>query len=263
MYHKEQMESLFILKIGGKVIDEEVKLREALEAFLAQEGHKILIHGGGKKATEVSQQLGIQAQMINGRRITDAAALEVVTMVYAGLSNKIIISMLQSMGCNAIGLSGADANTILAHKRVVKDIDYGFAGDVDAVNVNTIQTLLQGNLTPVFCAITHDGKGQLLNTNADTIATQLAIAMSQRYEVSLNFCFEKPGVLMNPADDSSVIPNLNQDSYQNYKSQGIISEGMIPKLDNAFDALARGVKQVQIADVAGILESRGTLLATK
>lgn len=255
------MESLFILKIGGKVIDEDVKLREALEAFLAQEGHKILVHGGGKKATEVSQRLGIPAQMINGRRITDAAALEVVTMVYAGLSNKIIVSLLQSMHCNAIGMSGADANAILAHKRVVKDIDYGFAGDIDAVNVDAIQTLLEGKLTPVFCAITHDGKGQLLNTNADTIATQLAIAMSQRYDVSLNFCFEKPGVLMNPADDGSVIPNLNQDSYQNYKSQGIISEGMIPKLDNAFDALARGVKQVRIADVAGILEKKGTVIS--
>lgn len=257
------MESLFILKIGGKVIDEEVKLREALEAFLAQKGHKILVHGGGKKATEVSQKLGIQAQMVNGRRITDTAALEVVTMVYAGLSNKIIISILQSMGCNAIGLSGADANAILAHKRVVKDIDYGFAGDIDAVNVNAIQTLLAGKLTPVFCAITHDGKGQLLNTNADTIATQLAIAMSEKYNVSLNFCFERPGVLTDPNDDSSVIPQINADSYQKYKSEGIISDGMIPKLDNAFDALARGVREVRIADVAGILEGKGTLLATK
>lgn len=254
------MESLFILKIGGKVIDEEVKLREALEAFLAQEGHKILIHGGGKKATEVSQRLGIPAQMVNGRRITDTAALEVVTMVYAGLSNKIIVSMLQSMNCNAIGMSGADANAILAHKRVVEDIDYGFAGDIDAVNVSAVQTLLEGNLTPVFCAITHDGKGQLLNTNADTIATQLAIAMSEKYKVSLNFCFEKPGVLMDPNDDRSVIPQINVDSYQKYKSEGVISDGMIPKLDNAFDALARGVSEVRIADVAGILEGKGTLL---
>ncbi len=255
------MESLFILKIGGKVIDEDVKLREALEAFLAQKGHKILVHGGGKKATEVSQRLGIQAQMINGRRITDKATLEVVTMVYAGLSNKIIVSLLQSMHCNAIGMSGADANAILAHKRVVKDIDYGFAGDIDAVNVDAIQTLLEGKLTPVFCAITHDGKGQLLNTNADTIATQLAIAMSEKYKVSLNFCFEKPGVLTDPSDDNSVIPQINFDSYQKYKSEGIISDGMIPKLDNAFDALARGVREVRIADVAGILEKKGTVIS--
>jgi acetylglutamate kinase len=254
------MENLFILKIGGKVIDDEAKLKEALEAFLAQDGHKILVHGGGKKATEVSQRLGIPAQMINGRRITDAAALEVVLMVYAGLSNKIIVSKLQSMHCNAIGMSGADANAILAHKRVVKDIDYGFAGDIDAVNAEAIQTLLEGKLTPVFCAITHDGKGQLLNTNADTIATQLAIAMSEKYQVSLSFCFEKPGVLMNPSDDSSVIPQINVDSYQKYKAEGVISDGMIPKLDNAFDALARGVREVRIADVSGILERRGTIL---
>ncbi len=254
------MKNLFLLKIGGKVLDDAAKLKEALDAFLAQEGHKILVHGGGKKATEVSQRLGIPAQMVNGRRITDAATLEVVTMVYAGLSNKVIVSLLQSMNCNAIGMSGADANAILAHKRVVKDIDYGFAGDIDAVNVSAIQTLLEGNLTPVFCAITHDGKGQLLNTNADTIATQLAIAMSEKYKVSLNFCFEKPGVLTDPSDDSSVILQINADSYQKYKSEGIISDGMIPKLDNAFDALARGVREVRIANVAGIRKRRGTLI---
>lgn len=254
------MKNLFILKIGGKVIDDEAKLREALAAFLAQEEHKILVHGGGKKATEVSQRLGISVQMVNGRRITDAAALEAVTMVYAGLSNKTIVGQLQSMGCNAIGMSGADANAILAHKRVVRDIDYGFAGDIDAVNVEAIQTLLEGKLTPVFCAITHDGKGQLLNTNADTIATQLAIAMSEKYKVSLNFCFEKPGVLTDPGDDNSVIPQINIESYQKYKSEGVISDGMIPKLDNAFDALARGVREVRIADVAGILARRGTIL---
>lgn len=262
MHRNENMKSLFILKIGGKVIDDEARLKVALEAFIAQKGHKILVHGGGKKATEVSQKLGVPAQMVDGRRITNSAALEVVLMVYAGLSNKVIVSMLQSMDCNAIGMSGADANAIVAHKRVVKDIDYGFAGDIDTVNVPAIQTLLEGNLTPVFCAITHDGKGQLLNTNADTIATQLAIAMSQQYEVSLNFCFEKPGVLMNPAEDDSVIPHLNPDSYQDYKSQGIISEGMIPKLDNAFEALARGVQEVRIADVAGILEGTGTVIKT-
>ncbi len=254
------MKNLFILKIGGKVLDDEVLLKQALEAFLAQEGYKILVHGGGKKATEISQKLGIQAQMINGRRITDAAALEVVLMVYAGLSNKMIVSMLQSMDCNAIGLSGADANTILAHQRVVKDIDYGFAGDIDAVNVNVIQILLESGLTPVFCAITHNKKGQLLNTNADTIAMQLATAMAPHYKVSLNFCFEKPGVLMNPNDDSSVIAYLNQEAYQTFKAEGIISEGMLPKLDNAFEALQKGVKEVRIGNVVGILQGRGTVL---
>ena len=254
------MESLFILKIGGKVIEDQALLDEALQAFIKQKGHKILIHGGGKRASELSKQLGIPVQMINGRRITDAATLEVAVMVYAGLANKSIVARLQALGCNAIGLSGADANAILAHKREVKDIDYGFAGDVDAVNVNTIQTLLEGSLTPVFCAITHDGKGQLLNTNADTIAMQLATAMASHYLVSLHFCFEKPGVLLNANDNNSVIPILHYNDYQNYQANGTIYEGMLPKLDNAFTALQKGVKEVRIGDVQAILERKGTTL---
>ncbi|MFN7115726.1 MAG: acetylglutamate kinase [Saprospiraceae bacterium] len=254
------MKELFILKIGGKVIEDQVLLNEALELFAQQAGYKILIHGGGKRATEVSKQLNIPVQMVNGRRITDAATLEVAVMVYAGLANKTIVAKLQTLDCNAIGLSGADANAIIAHKRPVKDVDYGFAGDVDAVNVATIQTLLEGSLTPVFCAITHDKKGQLLNTNADTIAMQLATAMAPHYNVSLNFCFEKPGVLLNPDNNDSVITNLNQKDYQNYIINGIITDGMLPKLDNAFAALQKGVKEVRIGDVEGIFTHKGTLL---
>ncbi len=254
------MDELFILKIGGKVIEDQLLLNEALQAFAHQPGYKILIHGGGKRATEVSKLLNIPVQMVNGRRVTDAATLEVAVMVYAGLANKTIVAKLQTLDCNAIGMSGADANSILAHKRPVKDVDYGFAGDVDAVNVTTIQTLLEGSLTPVFCAITHDKKGQLLNTNADTIAMQLATAMAPYYEVSLNFCFEKPGVLLNPADDHSVIPTLNRAQYQQYQADGVITGGMLPKLDNAFEALQKGVKEVRIGDVAAMLEKKGTVL---
>ena len=254
------MDSLFILKIGGKVIEEQALLGEALRAFTEQPGYKILIHGGGKKATDISSKLNIPAQMIHGRRVTDAATLEVAVMVYAGLANKTIVAGLQALGCNAIGLSGADANAILAHRRAVTMVDYGFAGDVDNVNAATIQTLLQGGFAPVFCAITHDGKGQLLNTNADTIASMVAIAMSQHYEVHLNFCFEKPGVLLDPADDTSALSALSPTDYQLYVSKGIISDGMLPKLDNAFAALRHGVQTVRIGDVAAVLSKKGTLL---
>ena len=237
------MKQLFLLKIGGKVIEDQGLLEEALQVFANQPGYKILIHGGGKRATEVSKQLGIPVQMVNGRRITNAATLEVAVMVYAGLANKTIV-----------------ANAILAHKRPVKDVDYGFAGDVDVVNATTIQTLLEGNLTPVFCAITHDGNGQLLNTNADTKAMQLATALAPYYAVSLNFCFEKRGVLLNPSDDHSVIPTLNRSEYQQYQADGVITHGMLPKLDNAFEALEKGVKEVRIGDVSGVFEKKGTLL---
>lgn len=254
------MKELFILKIGGKVIEDQELLNAALQAFSDQPGYKMLIHGGGKRATEVSKQLNIPVQMVNGRRITDAATLEIAVMVYAGLANKTIVAKLQALHCNAIGMSGADANAILAHKRPVKDVDYGFVGDVDEVNATTIQTLLEGNLTPVFCAITHDGNGQLLNTNADTIAMQLATALAPHYAVSLNFCFEKPGVLLNPTEEDSVIPHLDRETYHQYQTDGIITDGMLPKLDNAFEALEKGVKEVRIGDVAAMLEKKGTLL---
>jgi acetylglutamate kinase len=254
------MQKLSIVKVGGKVIEEVNKLNQLLDAFSGLEGVKILVHGGGKKASELLLRLGIPPKMINGRRITDETTLEVVTMVYAGLINKKIVSLLQARNCNAIGLSGADGNVIQAHKRIVKDIDYGFAGDIDRINAKAIANLLEGGFQPVFCAITHDGQGQLLNTNADTIAAELAKAMAGLYEVKLYYCFEKKGVLMDPDDDDSAIESLNLDQYQHYKSEGIISDGMIPKLDNAFSVLQQQAKAVIIGDLAALEGKTGTKL---
>lgn len=237
---------LTIVKIGGKVIEDEAALQALLEGFAQIEGHKILVHGGGKRASQMLPLLGIEPQMVNGRRITDAATLEVVTMVYAGLINKKMVSLLQAIGNQAIGLTGADLNSIQAHKRIVQEVDYGFAGDIDTINVTAIQGLLNQKATPVFCAITHDKKGQLLNTNADTIAATLAAFLAPHYATTLMLCFEKNGVLSNPEDDNSVIPSINQNSYQQYKKEGVISDGMIPKMDNAFYALQQGVEEVRI-----------------
>ena len=239
---------LNIIKIGGNVIDNDGGLSSFLANFSKLEGLNILVHGGGKKATEISQNLQLEPKMIGGRRITDASNLEVVTMVYAGLLNKNIVAKLQKHNCNAIGLSGADGNTIKAHKRIVKDIDYGFAGDVDSIEINTIFVLLNNSLTPVFCAITHDKQGQLLNTNADTIASELASALAEIYEVSLTYIFEKKGVLKDVNDDDSVIENINTVSYDSLKNDGIISDGMLPKLENCFFALNKGVAEIHIAN---------------
>ena len=239
---------LKIVKIGGNVINDEIALSSFLRDFATIKGPKILVHGGGKKASEVSSAMGLEPQMINGRRVTDAATVEVVTMVYAGLLNKKIVAQLQQFNCNALGLSGADANCILAHKRIVKDIDYGFAGDVDAVNSEIIDILLQNNVTPVFCAITHDKNGQLLNTNADTIASEVAIGMSKLYDTELNFVFELKGVLQSIDDKNSVITQINLNKYEQLVEQGVISEGMIPKLHNCFNALEKGVGIVKIGD---------------
>ena len=217
-----------------------------------------MVHGGGKRASELLKALQISPRMHEGRRITDEPTLEVVTMVYAGSINKRIVSLLQALGCNAIGLSGADGNVILAHKRIVQTIDYGFAGDIDQINTPVITSLLNAGLTPVCCAITHDGKGQLLNTNADTIASSLAKALSQEYQVSLKFCFEKKGVLADPEDDHSVISELNPDSYGKYRSEGIITDGMIPKLDNAFAALQAGVSEVIIGSPVSLFSKEST-----
>ena len=227
---KEQL--LKIVKIGGNVINDEIALSSFLKGFAAIGGPKILVHGGGKKATEVSSAVGLQPQMINGRRVTDAATVEVVTMVYAGLLNKKIVAQLQQFNCNALGLSGADANCILAHKREVKDVDYGFAGDVDAINSEIIDVLLQQNVTPVFCAITHDKNGQLLNTNADTIASEVAIGMSKLYQTELNFVFELKGVLSTIENKNSVITEINSEKYEQLVAKGIIAYGMIPKMHN-------------------------------
>ena len=204
---------LKIVKIGGNIINDEAALISYLKDFAALDAPKILVHGGGKRATEISEAMGLQPKMVAGRRVTDEATLEVVTMVYAGLLNKKITAQLQKFNCNALGLSGADANCILTHKRIVSEVDYGFAGDVDAVNAEFITVLLQNKITPVFCAITHDKIGQLLNTNADTIASEMAIAMSDFYEVELNYVFELNGVLENISDKNSVIQHIDLNKY--------------------------------------------------
>jgi acetylglutamate kinase len=251
-------QQLHIVKIGGNIINDEIAFISFLKDFAALDGPKLLVHGGGKRANEISEAMGLQPKMISGRRVTDEATLEVVTMVYAGLLNKKITAQLQKLNCNALGLSGADANCILAHKRIVAKVDYGFAGDVDAVNAEFITVLLQNNLTPVFCAITHDKNGQLLNTNADTIASEIAIAMSDFYAVALNYVFELKGVLSTIADKNSVIPHINLIKYKQLIDDGIISEGMIPKLHNCFNALKKGVQKVNIGD-ASLLKKTNNL----
>lgn len=244
-----QMEKLSLYKIGGNIIENEEELQKFLKLFSTLDGHKILVHGGGKKANELMPKLGIQPKMINGRRITDAATLEVVTMVYGGLVNKNIVAKLQALGNNAIGMSGADANSIRAHKRPVTEVDYGFVGDVDSINAVLISQLLNFGVTPVFCALTHDQKGQLLNTNADTIASELAIGLSAHFYTTLNFCFELNGVLKNIEDKNSVIQNINTTNYQKLISDGSIADGMLPKLHNCFHALEHGVNEVRIGNL--------------
>ncbi len=240
------MENLVVIKIGGNIIDDEAKLSAFLKDFAAIEGKKILVHGGGKLATKLAEQMHLPQQMVEGRRITDAETLKVVTMVYAGYINKNIVAQLQAAGCNALGLSGADGNAIQAHKRVHASIDYGFAGDVDAINTSLIQTLLEKEIALVVAPITHDKGGQLLNTNADTIAQEIAKALSTAYSVSLIYSFEKSGVLRNADDDHSVITEITPTSYKELKEQQVIFAGMIPKLDNAFAALNSGVQRVII-----------------
>ena len=239
---------LKIFKIGGGIIDREAELFEFVRLFAQIEGPKILVHGGGKGASEMMQKLGIAPNMVQGRRITDAATLDIVTMFYAGKTNKQLVAALQARGTNALGLSGADGNAILAIKRPLREIDYGFVGDLSAASVNAplIEQLLHLNLTPVFCAINHDGHGQLLNTNADTIAASVAKALSARYAVALHFCFEKRGVLADVGDDNSVIERITLANYNELKSSGVIADGMLPKLENAFDALQSGVDKVII-----------------
>ncbi len=246
--------TLNIIKIGGNVIDNDIQLEAFLEKFAAVPGKKILVHGGGKIATRIASELGVEAKMIDGRRITDEAMLDVVTMVYAGLTNKNIVAKLQKFGCDSIGLSGADANAIKAVKRPVRDVDYGFVGDIlaDSVNSLAIKKFLDAGFVPVFSAITHNGNGQLLNTNADTIASALAIAMSDHYEACLIYCFEKNGVLLDVNDENSVIENITAAEYVRYKDAGIISDGMIPKVENAFDAINKGVKTVYIGNASNL-----------
>ncbi|MCF6297254.1 MAG: acetylglutamate kinase [Flavobacteriaceae bacterium] len=246
--------NLTIVKIGGNIINDKDNLLSFLVDFSQIKIPKILIHGGGKKATEMAKSLGLQPKMIGGRRVTDDANLEIVTMVYAGLLNKNITAKLQNNNCNAIGLSGADANCILAHKRIIKNVDYGFAGDVDYVNNSAINVFLNNGMTPVFCAITHDKNGQLLNTNADTIASEIAKSMSKNYQVELVYCFEKNGVLQSIEDECSVIENINKRTYEKLKQENIIAEGMLPKLENCFHALENGVRKVIIGNPKVIID---------
>ncbi|WP_370632811.1 acetylglutamate kinase [Pedobacter sp. MC2016-14] len=239
---------LTVIKIGGNVIDNSEKLHQFLLDFTALPGQKILIHGGGKIATELGLSLGIEAKMVEGRRITDIETLRIVTMVYAGLINKNMVAQLQAKGCNAIGLTGADGNIVKAVKRPVKDIDYGFVGDLDVSSVSsaTLGQLLNAGLVPVLCAITHDGDTQLLNTNADTIASAVAVAMSDLYDTRLVYCFEKKGVLSDVDDDSSLVPEIRMNEFEGLKAEGVVSGGMIPKLHNAFEAIKSGVTEVYI-----------------
>jgi acetylglutamate kinase len=246
------MENLFVIKIGGNIIDEKAKLDSFLRSFAGIRERKILIHGGGKLATSIAEKMGIDQKMVDGRRITDAETLKIVTMVFAGYINKNIVATLQANHCNAIGLCGADGDSILAHKRKHALMDYGFVGDVDAINAPLLKTLLEQNIAIVFAPITHDQQGQLLNTNADTIAQEIARGMSGDYDVSLVFCFEKPGVLLDASNDSTVIPEITPAYYQELRSKQKIFAGMIPKLDNAFAALDSGVAKVIIGQAEQI-----------
>lgn len=250
-------EALYVVKIGGNIIDDAAKLEHFLKQFSSIKGKKILVHGGGKLATQLAKDLGIEQEMVEGRRITDAATLKIVTMVYAGYINKNIVAQLQATGSNAIGFTGADANLIKAHKRLAsasKGIDYGFVGDVDEVNTAAIEPLLVQDISIVIAPITHDGNGQLLNTNADTIAQSIATAMGNLYQVSLLYCFEKSGVLLDANDDSTVIPLIDQSYFKKLKAEQLIFAGMIPKLDNAFAALEKGVSKVIIGKAESILD---------
>ena len=240
------METLKIIKIGGNIIDNNDALAAFITDFATLNGPKILVHGGGKLATQLATQMNVPVQMNEGRRITNADTLDIITMVYAGKINKNIVAQLQANTCNAIGFSGADGNTIVSEKRPTKPIDYGFAGDVKQVNTETLEILLKNNITPVFCAITHDKNGQLLNTNADTIASELAIGFASIYNTELYYCFEKNGVLEDVNNDDSVIENINTESYKTLKENKIIFEGMLPKLDNCFHAINRNVQNVCI-----------------
>jgi len=253
------MEKLTVIKIGGNVIDNSEKLLEFLEAFADLKGNKILVHGGGKMATKVGAEMNIEAKMVDGRRITDIETLRIVTMVYAGLISKNLVAQLQMSGCNALGLSGADGNLITAKKRPIQkiksknddtitEVDFGFVGDLDENSVSTgnLAKLIESGFIPVFSAITHDGESQLLNTNADTVASALAVAMAKHYETTLVYCFEKKGVLVNVEDETSVIREINPTKYEDLKAKGIVADGMLPKLHNAFDAINKGVAAVYI-----------------
>ena len=246
MTKNKQMKTLKIIKIGGNIIDNPALLNDFLVKLSKIEGPKILIHGGGKLATKLAHQMGIEVKMTNGRRITDADTLDIITMVYAGKINKNIVAALQANNCNAIGFSGADGNTIKSIKRPITNVDFGYVGDVTSVNNKVLKLLINENITPVFCAITHDKNGQLLNTNADTIASELASSFANDFFVELYYCFEKNGVLKDIHNEKSVIENINRKTYQDLIDKGIIADGMLPKLGNCFNAIKNNVYKVCI-----------------
>ena len=248
---------LFVIKIGGNILDNAAAQQLFLQQFADISAKKILVHGGGKIATTIGKQLEIEPNYIYGRRITDEATIDLVTMVYGGLINKKIVATLQSMNCNAIGLTGADANIIPANKRPVAEIDYGFVGDIknEEIAVNNLQVFLENNIVPVMAPLTHDGEGQMLNTNADTIASALAVALSQQYDVRLIYCFEKKGVLENIEDETSVISLINKKKYQQLLNDKKLADGILPKIENAFAAINSGVQEVLIGDAEDLLQN--------
>ena len=255
-------ESLSIVKIGGNIVDNPEALESFLNDFKKLEGNKLLVHGGGVMASKLAKQLGIETKMVNGRRITDEETIKVVTMVYSGWINKSIVASLQKIGCNAIGLSGADANCIPSIRRSPVPIDFGFVGDPDPNKVNSsfISQLLESDIIPVFCAITHDENGSLLNTNADTIAYSVATGLSKIYNTSLYYCFEKEGVLKDINNPDSLIATMSFEECEVYKENGIIVDGMIPKMDNSFKAIRNGVSEVIILHANNLLTRKGTIL---
>ena len=254
------MEKLTIIKVGGKIVEESDTLNQLLADFSKIPGYKLLVHGGGRSATRIAESLGIESRMVNGRRITDAETLKVVTMVYGGLVNKNIVAGLQAKGVNAIGLTGADMNVIRSVKRPVKEVDYGFVGDVKQVDAEVLVSLICRGAVPVMAPLTHDGEGHVLNTNADTIAGETAKALADAFDVTLVYCFEKKGVLKDENDDNSVIPVITPDLFRQYVAEGVIQGGMIPKLENAFSAVEAGVRQVIITQASAIDGLSGTVI---
>lgn len=250
-----------IIKVGGAIVEDEAQLTQLLHDFSAIEGPKVLVHGGGRRATAIASKLGIESKMVNGRRITDAQMLEVVTMVYGGLVNKNIVARLQAIGINALGLTGADINCLLSHKRPVKDgIDYGFVGDVESTNGKALAALIEQGITPIMAPLTHDGMGNILNTNADTIAAETAKGLAPYYDVTLIYCFEKNGVLANPDDDNSVIPLITHSDFERLVADGTVAGGMIPKIQNALSAIDAGVERVIITKANAIDGKSGTMI---
>lgn len=255
------MEKVTIVKVGGAIVEDNEQLAQLLTDFAAIPGKKVLVHGGGRRATKVAAALGIESKMVNGRRITDAQMLEVVTMVYGGLVNKKLVAKLQAKGVNALGLTGADMDVIHSHKRPFKDgVDFGYVGDVERANGKMLQTLIQEGITPVMAPLTHDGNGNILNTNADTIASETAKALAPYYDVTLIYSFEKKGVLSNPDDDNSVIPVITRSDFEKYQADGTIGGGMIPKIENALAAVDAGVKEVIITLATAIDGKQGTVI---